>query len=62
MYGKYVIGIDYDTALIRLMAYLPGQTLPWHHDNLGNWCRNNKHLNPMLTHKCVILALLKDTW
>jgi|TARA_B100000073_G_scaffold348413_1_gene367079 hypothetical protein len=41
-----VIGIDYDTALIRLMAYLPGQTLPWHHDNLGNWCRNNKHLNP----------------
>ena len=40
------IGIDYDTALIRLMAYLPGQILPWHHDNLGNWCRNNKHINP----------------
>jgi len=40
------IGIDYDTALIRLLAYLPGQILPWHHDNLGNWCRNNKNLNP----------------
>ena len=40
------IGIDYDTALIRLMAYLPGQILPWHHDNLGNWCRNYKDLNP----------------
>jgi hypothetical protein len=41
-----VIGIDKETALVRLLAYMPGQTLPWHHDNLGNWCRNNKHLNP----------------
>jgi len=40
------IGIDYDTALIRLLAYMPGMILPWHVDNLGNWCRNNKHLNP----------------
>ena len=40
------IGIDYDTALIRLLAYLPGHTLPWHHDNLGNWARNNSHLKP----------------
>ena len=39
-------GIEYDTALIRLVAYLPGQILPWHHDNLGYWCRNNKDLNP----------------
>ena len=40
------IGIDYDTALIRLLCYMPGQILPWHVDNLGNWCRNNKQLNP----------------
>jgi len=40
------IKIDYDTALCRLMAYLPGQTLPWHFDYLGGWCRENKHLNP----------------
>ena len=25
---------------------MPGMILPWHVDNLGNWCRNNKHLNP----------------
>mgnify|MGYP001456715841 FL=1 len=40
------IGIDYDSALIRLLAYMPGMILPWHVDNLGNWCRNNKQLNP----------------
>jgi hypothetical protein len=40
------IGIDYDTALCRLLAYLPGNTLPWHDDNLGNWCRDNANLNP----------------
>ena len=40
------INVDYDTALLRLMAYLPGQTLPWHFDYLGGWCRNNSHLNP----------------
>ena len=28
------------------MAYQPGQTLPWHFDYLGGWCRINKHLNP----------------
>ena len=39
------IGMDYDTCLPRLMAYLPGQTLPWHFDYLGGWGRVNKDLN-----------------
>lgn len=49
------IKIDYDTALMRLLAYMPGQTLPWHFDYLGGWCRINKHLNPDPdTRKCDI--------
>ena len=40
------INMDYDTCLPRLMAYLPGQTLPWHFDYLGGWCRENANLNP----------------
>ena len=54
-----VIGIDYDTALIRLLAYLPGQILPWHHDNLGNWCRNNKDLNPDIDEQMCDLGPIK---
>jgi len=42
------IGIDRDTALLRLLCYMPGNTLPWHIDTLGNWCRENKDLNPSL--------------
>ena len=53
------IGIDYDTALIRLLAYLPGQILPWHHDNLGNWSRNNKHLNPDIDKQICDLGEIK---
>jgi hypothetical protein len=53
------IGIDYDTALIRLLAYLPGQILPWHHDNLGNWCRNNKNLNPDIDKQMCDLGPIK---
>lgn len=53
------IGIDYDTALIRLLAYLPGQILPWHHDNLGNWCRNNKNLNPDIDSQMCDLGPIK---
>ena len=26
------IGMDMETCLPRLLAYLPGQTLPWHFD------------------------------
>lgn len=40
------IGMDMETCLPRLLAYLPGQTLPWHFDYLGGWCRENAHLNP----------------
>ena len=40
------INMDYDTCLPRLMAYLPGQTLPWHFDYLGGWNRTFAHLNP----------------
>tara|TARA_Y100000114_G_scaffold139474_1_gene143501 strand:- start:5232 stop:6035 length:804 start_codon:yes stop_codon:yes gene_type:complete len=40
------IGMDMETCLPRLLAYLPGQTLPWHFDYLGGWCRENQHLNP----------------
>ena len=40
------LGMDMETCLPRLMAYLPGQTLPWHFDFMGNWYRLNEHLNP----------------
>jgi hypothetical protein len=53
------IGIDYDTALIRLLCYMPGMILPWHHDNLGNWCRNNKHLNPNIDTQMCDLGPIK---
>jgi len=42
-----------------LLAYLPGQILPWHHDNLGNWCRNNKNLNPDIDAKMCDLGPIK---
>lgn len=48
--GKTVIqeqlGFDYDTASVRLLAYLPGHILPWHFDNMGNWMKKNNNLNP----------------
>ncbi len=53
------IGIDYDTALIRLLAYMPGMILPWHVDNLGNWCRNYKHLNPNIDTRMCDLGPIK---
>ncbi len=49
------IGYDYDSALCRLLAYMPGQVLPLHFDYLGGWCRENAHLNPnMDTRSCDI--------
>ena len=40
------LGFDYETASVRLLAYLPGQVLPWHFDNMGNWFKKNQQLNP----------------
>ena len=40
------LGFDYNTASVRLLAYLPGQILPWHFDNMGNWFKKNQGLNP----------------
>jgi hypothetical protein len=40
------LGFDYETSSVRLLAYLPGQILPWHFDNMGNWFKKNKNLNP----------------
>ena len=42
------LGFDYNTASVRLLAYLPGQILPWHFDNMGNWFKKNQGLNPNL--------------
>lgn len=53
------IGIDYDTALLRLLAYLPGQVLPLHLDFLGNWCRDNQHLNPDINARTCDLGEIK---
>ena len=40
------LGFNYNTASVRLLAYLPGQILPWHFDNMGNWFKKNQGLNP----------------
>ena len=35
--------------------------MPWHHDNLGNWCRNNKHLNPRVDEQmCDLGPIVRD--
>ena len=36
----------YDSAIVRLLVYMPGQVLPWHQDTLNGWCREMSHLNP----------------
>jgi hypothetical protein len=40
------IGMDRDTSLVRLLAFLPGQTNTWHTDNFGPWFDANEHLIP----------------
>ena len=40
------LGFHYNTASVRLLCYLPGNVLPWHFDNMGNWFKQNKNVNP----------------
>ena len=42
------LGFEYETARVRLLAYLPGQIFPWHFDNMGLWLKRNQNLNPNL--------------
>ena len=53
------LGFDYDTASVRLLAYLPGQILPWHFDNMGNWFKKNQGLNPNIDNMTCDLGDIK---
>ena len=53
------LGFDYDTASVRLLAYLPGQVLPWHFDNMGNWFKKNQGLNPNIDNMTCDLGDIK---
>ena len=51
----------YESAIVRLLVYMPGQNLPWHQDTLNGWCREMSHLNPDYETDTVTLVKSKET-
>ena len=52
--------LDYDTALTRLLVYLPGNNCPYHFDMMEGWAVLNKHLNPHIVRGPEFIQALKD--
>jgi len=54
------IKVDYDTALCRLLVYMPGNICPWHYDIHASWAAIHPELNPHLVETPEFIKKLKN--